>query len=284
MTTTKWDKIAQTWSDMGPPASPSNDDLDALKTAIASGLSGKDRPKLAILGVTPKIREMLAVTQISDLQVYLIDNSEPMVEASLAAVPLYRCETIMPMNWLNIGSELAGEFDMIVGDKFLDNVPYTEWHALIHSLSNATTEAAELAFRVGFQDESFSSFSLSQSIEKWSNVALKEGDQDRALVGFWEELLGASAYRPNHSNRTSVQSISKFDSELKFDLYSERHRNFLQRFIAQFADTFPHEWTSYTKSDLERSLLPLFEIKGLHYSSDYPAADRQPIVSCRKPC
>ena len=274
----KWKALAQSWSDVGPPASPSDQDLNIYSRyfELASTQVQETADGALMLGCTPSLR-----AAISDLAIPLtcVDISMDMLESTTTTSGgSYPKERLVCQDWLEL--DLKGSrFLAVVGDKFLDNVPYPDWSKLKDRLLRHLVPNGFLITRVAPQDLSLLSTPFASLLTTWAGLY----EQDRvslidATSGLWEQALGASA--------TSVpgkQSIAVFSKDIsilneKGIELPQASRVVLEEFERRFAGTLEHEWTSYTLGCVVDALAEELALVCLDRAKDYAAGHRQPVL------
>lgn len=272
----KWDSLAETWHDAGPPASPSPDDLKIYTRFLRRAVKNVDSPKIMILGSTPRLRTLVARLEVP---VTCVDISKRMLTKTSRLVTHKNTrERLVCQDWLHL--DLPGpKFCAIVGDKILDNVPYERWLLLKERLIAHLRNGACFITRVAPQDRSLCESSFDGLLKKWAGQ-YDDGvlSLQKAASGLWEQTLGASA-----QTIPGKQSISIFNEEIKYlEQIKERLRPSEAALISEFTKLFGkslrYEWTAYTLGNVIDALAEELTLVNMDRARDYAAARRQPIL------
>ncbi len=166
----KWDTLASTWVDTGPPASPSNEDVENYKQFLLESLIGLNTGKFLLLGCTPKLRTMLSsFDAFKRFEVICIDFSLEMYKETTKTIkspnPNERFEFA---DWLklNIGKE---EFAAILGDKVIDNIMPDHWMTFFERLHYHLHPGGYFITRLALADRRFKFVTFESALKKWTN-------------------------------------------------------------------------------------------------------------------
>src|ERR1700674_32881 len=147
----KWDYLAETWHDAGPPASPSAEDLKIYSCLLGRSIKNVESPKIMILGSTPRLRASVGRL---DVPVTCVDMSKRMFAKTRSLVsPRNSRERLVCQDWLHLHLPRS-KFSAIVGDMILDNVPYERWLVLKERLIAHLRNGGVVITRVAPSDSS----------------------------------------------------------------------------------------------------------------------------------
>lgn len=279
----KWDRLASTWVDTGPPASPSNEDIENFRSLLQEGLSETSRGKIMVLGSTPRLRDMLCETEaFTHFEVVCVDFSQQMYERT---TKLTKChnpkEQFFLSDWLtmDIGRH---QFNAALGDKVIDNVMPGNWATLFEKIHYHLQPRGYFIVHLAPQNMTFKHVTFSGSLDKWADYFRRhEGSLGQAASGFWEEILGASAFKGN--KRYNTQKIERFAKEVKaisdqLSSLDQAHQAVFNEFIRVFWNSRKDEWSSYDYVEILSEMAPYFIHDKTAHSKDYNVASIQPIV------
>lgn len=275
----KWDALAETWHDSGPPASPSHQDIRIYAKFLRQAVKSTDGQNIMLLGCTPHIRVLLNRMKLFTT---CVDISEKMLSNTTATLPrTITREKQVCQDWLEMDFE-GSQFSAIVGDKILDNVPYTEWPKLKERILRHLVPKGFFITRVAPQDISLIGQSFKELLGKWALLYESQHVPIREITsGLWEQALGASTL-----SVPGRQSISVFAEEIKAleirkDELKASEAAILMELRGLFAKSFQYEWTAYTLGGIVDAFAEELVLIALERASDYPVAKRQPILMFR---
>jgi SAM-dependent methyltransferase len=279
----KWDRLASTWTDAGPPASPSKGDVENFRTLLEEVIDPSNVLNAMILGCTPALRTMLAGLGTSiHLNVVCVDFSRAMYERTTELIT-YRNpqERFVLSDWLSVDIT-EHEFDFVLGDKVIDNTMPDDWPVLFERIHHHLRPHGYFLVRLAPQNLALNGISFSESLDKWAELYSQHNRTLEGVVsGLWEEILGASAFRGGRRHYT--QKTERFDDEVevirtRIDLLDQYKREVFEEFIRVFWDSKGDEWSSYDYEQILNAMSTYFVHDKTLYSSDYEVASRQPIV------
>lgn len=262
----KWKVLAMTWHEAPPPASPSQDDVLAFQRLSSPSLEFPG--DVVILGSTPALRRLFG--SIAPGRVVCLDFCREMYEAASRYVPsrLVKAETYVEAQWTNI-AEHVRKASVIVGDKSLDNVPFSYWPELFEGLATALQYGGRAVLHVAFPDPEMRNWSFSQTLEKWKTLVSTGIEIDIAASGLWEDLLSGSA-RSDDRDLT----LGRF----RADIEAHSSDSVVQRLTALFGSSLDDSWTRFDMADLQEVALKTgLSVTKVEYANDYVSAPFQPI-------
>lgn len=279
----KWDELATTWQDAGPPATPSREDLHYFARLLGAPAS---HSAILILGSTPSLRSLLA-GRCGNSKVVCVDFSQRMYEATSAILgTMNPNESFVCSDWtqMELGSE---SFSAVIGDKAIDNVHPSRWRAFFSAVHRVLKKRGIFVVHMAFSDLSFRGITVEQSLRKWASLVRETGLEQRdAIAGLWEDLLTASAFYGGEYFNTV--RVDRFEKEIMFvrdqlrGISDSVENHILEGFIHTFGTSVSSEWSSYTLEDIVTITSDLFSVDEIEFSTDYMAARFQPIVRLTK--
>lgn len=282
----KWDNLASKWVHTGPPASPSNEDIENFSHLLYDGIHGKSGGRVIILGCTPKLRDMFVeIEGLRSCEVVCVDFSSLMYEkTSQATKHKNPNEKFHLSDWLAMDLGLH-RFDAVLGDKVIDNVMPDDWNDFFGRLHYHLVPGGYFIVHLAPQNMTFKNLTFTSSLEKWGIYYKRHpGSLEKVVSGFWEEVLGASAFKGE--TRFHTQKIERFTDEIE-KLRSEINhidpyqREILEEFVKVFWNSRNDEWSSYLYEEILEVMSPYFEHEKTVHSGDYNVASVQPIVRLR---
>lgn len=278
----KWDALATTWIDTGPPASPSNEDLENYSLMLLDGLSKGASGQVILLGCTPKIRNMFAtVDKLKDVRLVCVDFSEKMHTQTTTAMSIDNPnETFLLENWLDFDLG-RHKFDAILGDKAIDNIMPDDWDRFFSRIYHHLRPGGSFIVHLALADEQFKNISFHDALDKWANMRMTS-DQSLGQIasGLWEDLLTASAYKDGYHNTVT---INRFSNEV--EAYTNEIENangyrkeVFNEFKRLFWESKEDLWASYQYQEILDTMSKYFSHTQTLYSHDYDVAKVQPIV------
>ena len=274
----KWSALAETWTDTGPPASPSPEDVKNFVTLLSPFLGGATSNRLALLGSTPALRKELP-RQFVGCSVTIVDFSPEMYGASSARLPtdLVASETFVERNWLDLAAWTQLAFSAVVGDKALDNVPFDHWRTFFEAIHLQLSDGGVLVLHVGLPDPQLQGRSFTEVYSVWRRrLATGETSVDQAACGLWEDLLSASASADPDNRRLS---LSTFAVDLHDAGTGPQGDAIVSRLLELFPGSLAAEWTRFGLQDVATAASPWFELGDTLTSADYVAAHLQPLIA-----
>jgi hypothetical protein len=282
----KWDRLASTWVDAGPPASPSDEDIENYKSLLLEGLGRAQAGRILVLGSTPRLRDMLCgAHELRKFTIDCVDISEQMyLRTSQSTLCHNPNERLVVSDWLTM--ELGKhQFHAVLGDKVIDNVHPENWVALLRRVYYHLRRSGCFIVRLAPQNTELRGVTFNSALEKWAgryqqNAVSLAG----AASGFWEELLGASAFQGEERHKT--QKTARFSDDLEaslaqFDLLDQNYQAVLNEFIRVFWASREDEWSSYDYDEILGLMGKYFRHGRTIYSTDYAAGGLQPIICMR---
>ena len=279
----KWDRLATTWVDTGPPASPSNEDIENFRNLLQDAIGDLSEGKIIILGSTPRLRDMLAThPRFQNFEVVCVDFSEEMYRRTTALVKHPNPnERFVLSDWLEFDIGFY-EFHAVLGDKVIDNIMPQNWKAFFRRVHHHLRTNGSFIVHLAPQNMTFQYVTFAQSLHKWSEYHSRpEGSLERAAAGLWEECLGASAFYDG--TRHNTQKTSRFLNEVESILaqigsLDRSHREVFDEFIRVFWSSRDDEWSSYDYAEILAVMDEYFSHDKTVHSGDYSVATIQPIV------
>jgi hypothetical protein len=272
----KWNALAETWNETGPPASPSTQDIKNYQMFIRKATRGIDGASILMLGCSPILRTIIRQLNLS---VTCVDISEKMLIKTTSFLS-NQCsnENLVCQNWLEM--DLHGfVFQVVIGDKVLDNVPYSQWLQLKKQILIHLKPEGAFITRIAPQDFRLLNKSFYELLVRWSTL-YERGDVSikQAVSGLWEQALGASA-----KSIPGSQSINFFADEINelvknMENYSTSTRTIMCEFLDLFGTSSEYEWSAYTLGSVIDALSEELTLVALARADDYPTARRQPIL------
>jgi SAM-dependent methyltransferase len=278
----KWDKLAPTWIDTGAPASPSKGDIQNYNELLREIVNQTDVAKIMVLGCTPALRNMLAeMAGFIHLEVVCVDFSEAMYRRTTEFVEHKNThERLVLADWLTMDFA-NGKFDAIIGDKVIDNIMPDDWTAFFQRIHFHLRPHGYFIVRLAPQNIALEGVTFLELLNKWANLYKLNGNFENIVSGFWEELLGASAFKDGI--RYYTQKIGRFVVDVdsirqRRDLLDEFSLKLFDEFIRLFWDSREDQWSSYDYEQIVNLMGGLFIHDKTLYCTDYEVAHRQPIV------
>lgn len=279
----KWDRLAETWVDTGPPASPSANDIEHYRVLLEQATAPRSAGNLLILGSTPSLRNLVA-SAFPAFSVTCVDFSVKMYDRMSSAIAVANSrERFHQGDWCTFALA-RGECDAILGDKCIDNVMPDKWDDLFANIHRQLRPGGAFIVHLALVDDRFRDTNLDQALSKWSRRLEQGHDSLRnAAAGLWEDLLTASAYKEGYHNTVTT---SRFADEMERlaahedDLDSDARR-LLDEFVRVFWSSRDDVWSSYDYADIIARMSPYFFHEQTLYSSDYDVASVQPLVLMR---
>lgn len=279
----KWDALASTWVDTGPPASPSDEDVENYKKLLIEGLSGLHTGKIILLGCTPKLRDMLSNYELFErFEVVCVDFSLTMYERTTRALKHpNKNERFELADWLtfDLGKE---KFNAVFGDKVIDNIMPDEWTTFFARIRHHLCSNGSFIVHLALADDRFKKVTFFSAFEKWAySHAQRKAPLEQIVSGLWEDTLTASAFKDGNYHNTV--KIGRFADEVE-ELYRKRdsltsvHQEILNEFIRVFWDSREDQWSSYQYQEILNKMSNYFVHDKTIYSRDYDVASIQPIV------
>jgi len=280
----KWDNLAATWVDTGPPASPSTQDIANYRMLLEQALGHRRTGNLVILGSTPKLRDLLASEPFLGFNVLCVDFSAKMYTQMSAAVghPNPR-ETFHLEDWCTFRAAGA-EYDAILGDKCIDNVMPEDWDAFFSNVHYHLRPGGAFIVHLALADSRFQGVPLRDALAKWSDRLHSKQDSLRnAAAGFWEDLLTASAFKNGYHNTvTTSRFADEVEEALSHEAELDTHaQQLLHEFFRVFWPSRDDLWSSYQYAEIIERMSPYFFHERTLYSADYDVAPVQPLVLMR---
>lgn len=280
----KWDKLSLTWMDAGPPATPSKEDLFNYKTLIWDCIKHNEG-NILILGCTPGIREIFLQTEfINSINIICVDFSKKMYDKTTEFLKEKNpYEKFIEANWLDFKLG-ENKFDAIIGDKIIDNIPPKYWTIFFKNIQLHLKASGGFIVHLAPQNELLKGASFTSLLSKWAINDISTPNSLRSITsGFWEELLGASAYKNGEHN---TQKIVRFENEVlaiieHHQSLNESERKIFNEFIRVFWDSRKDEWSSYSYLGILKRMNKYFKLSKITYSADYKTAPKQPIILLR---
>ena len=205
----KWDLLADTWIDAGPPASPSAGDIKIYKELLSKSLQYPGEGKIILLGSTPKIRDIfLSQNGFRENEVFCIDFSEKMYLQTSKTLKKNPREQFVLGNWLdfNIGSRV---YDVVMGDKAIDNIMPEDWQRFFGQVHSHLRTGGSFIVHLALADERFRGIGFSGALAKWSAMyADTKQPMGQIVAGLWEEILTASAFKDGYHNTVTIDRFS----------------------------------------------------------------------------
>lgn len=273
--------LASTWVDTGPPASPSEEDIDNYRKLLLEALGTKKAGRIMLLGCTPKLRDMLRES-FTAYDVTCVDFSEMMYKRTTELVkhPNPR-ESFVLSDWLtlDIGRH---EFDAALGDKVIDNVMPEDWLTFFGTIHVHLCPRGYFVAHLAPQNMTFKYLTFSSSLHKWADYHRRHGEPlEQVVSALWEEMLGASAFKDG--KRCPTQRIRRFSSEIdriqaNIGALDEVERAIFNEFIRIFWNNKDDEWSSYEYEEILDVMSHYFVHEKTVHSGDYHVASVQPIV------
>ena len=284
----KWNRLAETWSFSAPPAVPSNGEIQIYENCLLK-YRAEDVFRVVILGSTKELRKIfLSNEKLLDTKVYCVDWSERMYSSNAEIGHISNPnERFICEDWQIF--DLDGEYaDVIVGDKSIDNVPYSLWGGLFNHLNSILRPGGALVLHLGLTTDQFSGISFESSLNKWAaEVDSGKVDLETAASGVWEDCLTGSAFI--NGTDPHICSLSKYANEMnKFKAKLPMISNItiislFNELNHLFGPSLSDEWTAYTMDEVREMTLPFFKEVDVYYSEDYEAAPSSPIIELTKP-
>lgn len=278
----KWDALATTWIETGPPASPSDDDINIYKSMLIESLSGKTNGQVALLGCTPKIRKLFTTTkELRDIKLVCIDFSESMHFQTTKVLDKQNPnEKFFLGNWLDFNIR-EHAFDVILGDKAIDNIMPDDWDQFFMQLQYHLSPGGSFIIHLALADDDFRKITFESALEKWANIYDNSQESlGQIASGFWEDLLTASAYKDGYHNTVTISRFApEVDAFLKsIDQSDKLRQEIFYEFKRIFWDSKDDLWSSYQYQEIIDFMGKRFSHKQTLFSTDYDAAKVQPIV------
>jgi len=279
----KWDTLAETWQDTGPPASPSIEDIGNYRKLLQEQLASVRDGRIIILGSTPRLRDMLAEDDhFRQFEVVCVDFSTLMYErASHITKTRNSKERLELADWLtfDVGSKM---YDAVLGDKVIDNIMPTDWHTFFLRIHSHLRPGGGFIAHLALADEQFRNVTFTSALTKWSGIYdAGISPLEDVVSGLWEDVLTASAFKDG--NYFNTVKTGRFSDEVEqLQLRREHLANSQARvfdeFIRVFWPTHDDEWSSYKYEEIIERMKGYFEHDCTVFSSDYNVATVQPIV------
>jgi len=279
----KWNRLASTWVNTGPPASPSDEDISNFSNLLQDALSDKSTGTIMILGCTPKLRDLLCDFKgFKSFDVVCVDFSREMYERTTESVKCHNPrEQFVLEDWLtmDIGQQ---RFDAVLGDKVIDNVMPGDWTTFFERVHYHLRPHGYFIVHLAPQNMTFKHITFSTSLDKWADFYRHyRGSLERAASGFWEEVLGATAFKGGMRHNT--QKIERLEDEveairMKLDSLDQYHQDVFNVFLRVFWNSREDEWSSYDYEEILWVMNKYFTHDKTLHSKDYIVASIQPIV------
>lgn len=278
----KWDSLATTWIDTGPPASPSNEDMQNYSLMLLDSLSTSTKGQVILLGCTPKIREMFAtIDGLKDVNLTCVDFSEKMHSQTTTAMSTSNPnETFILDNWLDfdLGKH---KFDAILGDKAIDNIMPDDWDRFFSQIYYHLRPSGSFIVHLALADKQFKNISFNDALDKWVNMRMTSNQSlEQIASGLWEDLLTASAYKDGYHNTVTISRFSKeveaYSDEI--GIVNEYQQEVFNEFKRLFWKSKEDLWASYQYQEILDAMSKYFSHTQTLYSHDYDVAKVQPII------
>ena len=269
----KWSSAATTWHLAAPPATPSQEDLRHFQSALREPYDGQD---VLILGSTPLLRQLFGGL---GCRVVVADFNESIYSSTTAYLDPGWHEEFWNVDWLQIDTGThSNRFDLIVGDKVLDNLHPTVWTTVFQLWSELLRRDGRLVQHIGTQDESIAHFGPAELLHQWAaKLARGTIDEDAAVSGYWEDLLATSG----RLNNEHLLSIAYWKEQL-IDLDASRlvagERELFEKLIHTFGTTFGGMWTDCSIDLVKEHSHEWFVVEKVLYSTDYDTAKNHPLL------
>lgn len=276
----KWERMASSWEAAEPPAIPSLGDITIFKRQLGTAFQNTRARSALSLGATWRLRAIFTDLEFSDVSLFCVDWSSKMFDMNskiLGTPP--SSEVYIQASWTQF--ELGQKVSAMIGDKVLDNLPFTEWPAFFdcaarHLLPNGLLilHCAPITDADGAGPKEY--------LAKWATLLRdKDVSANDAASGFWEDLLTSSAAIGPKEDQ--ILMIGKHDSKLKSLVPADgAESEILSIFYKTFGMSTNDMWCAYRIEDIEQTAAPEFQLVNSENASDYKAAAHQPIISLRK--
>ena len=175
----------------------------------------------------------------------------------------------------------TAKLSAIIGDKAIDNIEINEWPHFFSEMRRILQVDGLLVLHVGLTDESLTIRTVMDALHSWAMKVRSEGRTiAEASAGLWEDLLSASWDR----GPGGALSLSYWEPELS-GLQSQPlemvEQKIVERFIADFGQTFGDVWSDCRLSAVLVAALDYFDLITLKYAADYLQAAQQPLMAFR---
>ena len=164
----KWNRLAKTWSQSAPPAVPSEEETQIFHKCLLR-YKTNSAFRVVILGSTKELRRIfMDDLELTDTKVYCVDWSERMYSCNTEIGHIHNPnEQFLCEDWHQF--DLVGEYaDAIVGDKAIDNVPYSLWEGLFGHLHSLLRPGGGLILHLGLTTCQFAGISFEGALNKWA--------------------------------------------------------------------------------------------------------------------
>jgi hypothetical protein len=265
----KWDALALSWLDTGPPSIPSSGDLLLIRAAL-EGL----RPSSSVLlGCTPSIRELLGA-EFAVPEISLVDFSRPMVDRTTNQLRPQWPERVFESDWLeDVGLR---DQDVVVGDRALDNVPLVLRSDFYEIVRRYLRPGGLFICHTAVASPHIERLSVGELITLW--LARRTAGESYIVDGLFDDLLTNS--RPSgEAGALSVAYV--LDDIYDFERLrgeSDPARRLVDDVLRAYGPSLSQEWYTQTLEEVLDESSSYFSIEDVQYSKDYRAADHHPII------
>ena len=270
-----WATLSKTWSDLKPPAIPSDDDL--ANFVCLAKTEHLVEGTVLVLGATPSLR--VAMSHIPHVRrLYCIDANAAAYRPFPPGLVVIS-ESFVHSNWLEMSQHLAsGTADIIVGDKSIDNVPKNLWDSFFSECNLMLVKNGKLILHVGFPDKRIQLMPPEQLVrEHFATVERGRSEADAHSV-LWEDLLSHSA--KFNDDFLSLENYRHMESSL--NLHSQESE-FFAAMARKHVSSWSDRWANFDEDFFVASAESNhFLVESRMLARDYPGSVNQPIFLLRK--
>lgn len=287
-----WQKTARDWDRKADPVRPSRETIRICNNFVRQILEKNQNKKVAILGATPEIRDMLYKYYfLNKIQVICLDWLEEMYHAmSLLTSQRIPKERFIKTNWLKMKIP-NNSIDIFIGDFILGNIiSKNDKEQLLWEINQKLKRNGYLITRHAYITPQVKIKNLKRYVIELGQAVLEEKfNIKQAAMTLFAGLLLASWYRNKENQLSFFYWIKNFDDLKKY--FKKEHLSYSEvmgkivfnYFLSLVGDYYVKKcWVYYPQKEEERILGKYFIIKKKIFPRDCKMAFNMPIY-CLKP-
>jgi hypothetical protein len=272
----KWNRLASTWYEAGPPSTPSRMDLQIYRE-----VTERERPDgTIILGCTPSLRRLLgSATGATPLMV--VDFSEMMFNVTSAIVSPTWPEQFICADWCEDWPGVAA-VDLILADRALDNVELGRRKAFFGAVQSHCRSGGLFVCHTAVEDNVLQRRSAKDLVEMWCGEWYAGVSLQDCVDGLWDDLLSIGVGRGENGSSLSVGRLWPTLSTIMAARPSGAEEVLITEMERRYRFSREAEWFTGTIDEITKLADPWFTLEDTRWASDFRAAQHHPFLLLRR--
>jgi hypothetical protein len=270
----KWDALAQSWYDSGPPSTPSPMDVEIVRRAA----NGARHRVVLILGCTPSYRHAMAV-ELDDAPqlIIVVDFSAKMYEVTTEMLRPTWPEMFIQSDWCD--DFVSPTAELVIADRALDNVHPLRRRRFFENVRSHMDRGNLFLNHTALTDDLLERCPIQIVVDRWLDHSVNGADRRRCVDGLWDDLLTNSFRRTGSNGVLSLEPLLSDLSRLVDERQTpQQHRRatLVAELLERYGQALSDEWYTSSFEELCHVSAESFEIEDIKWANDYGAAEHHP--------